>query len=165
MQKFNYNGNDYELKRTELTGGQVSNLVEESIKIYSNGGMLDGYSFNPVDMEINFYAGLFYLTIEGFDEIDNNEKFEELFSKGVHEYILKNVTNARLAYDLMWKTAKEVGNSVGSILNKINGFLENLPKQEKLDELMDKLPKEWASVKNEYDDIIGKRLPNTEEQE
>ena len=63
----------------------------------------------------------------------------------------------------MWKTANEVGNSVGTILNKIKGFLDNLPEQEKLDELIDKLPEEWKNVKNEYDNIIGKRLENNNE--
>lgn len=162
MKKIEYNEYKFELKRGALTAGQVSNLVEESIRIYMNGGMLDGYSFNPVDMEINFYAGLFYLTVEGF-EIDDNDKFEELFSNGVHNYILNDVCNAKLAYDLMWKTAKEVNSSVGYILNKIKNFLDNLPEQEKLDELADKLPEEWKSVKNEYDNIIGKKIKGDKE--
>lgn len=155
--KVNYNGYDFELKETALTGGQVGNLVTESIKIYTDGGLLEEYAFNPVDMEINFYAGLFYLTVNNYD-IDDKNRFEELFSHGIHKYILENVTNAKLAYDLMWKTAKEVSNSIGSILYKINSFLDNLPEAEDLDKLIDKLPEEWKTVKQEYDDIIGKRL-------
>ena len=155
MKKINYNGYDFELKREFLTGGQVTNLVTESIKIYKNGEFLEDYAFNPVDMEINFYAGLFYLTIEDYD-IDNSDKFEELFSKGIHTYLLSEITNAQLAYDLMWKTAKEIGNSVGAILDKINKFLDNMPEQENLNELMEKLPEEWKNVKEEYNNIIGK---------
>ena len=100
MGKVNYNGYDYTTKRDSLTGGQVSNLVSEAIKIYMGGGLIDDYAFNPVDMEINFYAGLFYLTIENY-EIDNNEQFEELFSHGVHENLLHDIKNAQLAYDLI----------------------------------------------------------------
>ncbi len=154
MGKVNYNGYGYTTKRDALTGGQVSNLVSEAIKIYMGGGLIDDYAFNPVDMEINFYAGLFYLTIENY-EIDNNEQFEELFSHGVHENLLHDIKNAQLAYDLMWKTANEVSNSIGSILYKIKRFLDNLPEQEDLNKLMEKLPEEWKEVKEKYDDIVG----------
>lgn len=147
---------DIILKKDYLTGGQVGNLVTEAIEIYKSGGLFDDYAFNPVDMEINFYAGLFYLLVENYD-IKDNEQFEKLFSKGVHKEILEKVTNAQLAYDLMWKTAKEVGNSIGSILYKINDFAGDLPDTNKMEDLMDKLPKEWTSVKNEYDNIIGKK--------
>jgi hypothetical protein len=152
---------DITLKKDYLTGGQVGNLVTEAVEIYKNGGLFEDYAFNPVDMEINFYAGLFYLLVENYD-IKDNEQFEKLFSKGIHKEILEKVENAQLAYDLMWKTAKEVGNSVGTILNKIKGFLDNLPEQEDLNKLVDKLPKEWEAVKNEYDDIIGRKIEDNE---
>ena len=113
-------------------------------------------------MEINFYAGLFYYTVEEYNDMEDNDEFEKLFSAGIHKELLEKVENAQLAYDLMWKTAKEVGNSVGIILNKIKGFLDNLPEQEDLNKLMDKLPEEWKTVKNEYDNIIGKRLEDNE---
>ena len=83
------------------------------------------------------------------------EQFEELFSHGVHENLLHDIKNAQLAYDLMWKTANEVSNSIGSILYKIKGFLDNLPEQEDLNKLMEKLPEEWKEVKEKYDDIVG----------
>ena len=75
-----------------------------------------------------------------------------------------HITGSRLrdARILANKTAKEVGNSVGIILNKIKGFLDNLPEQEDLNKLMDKLPKEWETVKNEYDSIIGKKIEDNE---
>lgn len=165
MTKIKYNGYDYETKRDFLTGGQVANLITEAIKIYIGGGMLEGYAFNPVDMEINFYAGLFYLTIEGYDDIKDNNKFEELFSHGVHKNLLKDIENAQLAYDLMWKTAKELSNSVGIILQKISKFLDKLPQGEDLNALVDKLPDEWKKVKEEYDNIIGKNIANNTEGE
>lgn len=151
-------------KKDYLTGGQVSNLVKEAVEIYKNGGLFSDYAFNPVDMEINFYAGLFYLLIDNYD-INNNEQFEELFTKGVHQEILKNVTNAQLAYDLMWKTAKEVGSSVGSILKKVDDFVKNLPDNDKMGELIEKLPKEWEDVKKNYDNIIGNKLPDKGDKE
>lgn len=152
------------LKQDYLTGGQVGNLVTEAIEIYKQGGLFKDYAFNPVDMEINFYAGLFYLLIEDY-KIDDNEQFEELFKKGVHKEILEKVTNAQLAYDLMWKTAREIGNSIGSILNKIDTFIGNLPENEKLDELMEKLPAEWQTVKKEYEEITGQDLSNKGDKE
>lgn len=155
---------DITLKQDYLTGGQVSNLVAEAVEIYKQGGLFEDYAFNPVDMEINFYAGLFYLLIEDY-KIDDNEQFEELFKKGVHKEILEKVTNAQLAYDLMWKTAKEIGNSIGSILNKIDTFIGNLPENEKLDELMEKLPAEWQTVKKEYKEITGQDLSNKGDKE
>lgn len=155
---------DITLKQDYLTGGQVGNLVTEAIEIYKQGGLFEDYAFNPVDMEINFYAGLFYLLIEDY-KIDDNEQFEELFKKGVHKEILEKVTNAQLAYDLMWKTAKEIGNSIGSILNKIDAFIGNLPENEKLDELMEKLPAEWQTVKKEYEEITGQDLSNKGDKE
>jgi hypothetical protein len=155
---------DITLKQDYLTGGQVGNLVTEAIEIYKQGGLFKDYAFNPVDMEINFYAGLFYLLIEDY-KIDDNEQFEELFKKGVHKEILEKVTNAQLAYDLMWKTAREIGNSIGSILNKIDTFIGNLPENEKLDELMEKLPAEWQTVKKEYEEITGQDLSNKGDKE
>lgn len=162
MEKIERNGVSVELKRNYLTAGQITNLISEVMKIYNNGGLLDNYAFNPVDMEMNFYAGLFYYTVEEYNDMEDNDEFEKLFSAGIHKELLEKVENAQLAYDLMWKSAKEVGNSIGMILNKIKGFLDNLPEQEDLNKLMDKLPKEWETVKNEYDNIIGKRLANNE---
>jgi len=162
MKEIKKNDLTVKLKRDYLTAGQVSNLVKQAVEIYKDGGLFEDYAFNPVDMEINFYAGLFYFVVEDYD-INDNDKLEELFGAGIHKELLDKVENAQLAYDLMWKTANEVGNSVGTILNKIKGFLDNLPEQEKLDELIDKLPKEWKNVKNEYDNIIGKRLENNNE--
>ena len=162
MKEIKKNDLTVKLKRDYLTAGQVSNLVKQAVEIYKDGGLFEDYAFNPVDMEINFYAGLFYFVVEDYD-INDNDKLEELFGAGIHKELLDKVENAQLAYDLMWKTANEVGNSVGTILNKIKGFLDNLPEQEKLDELIDKLPEEWKNVKNEYDNIIGKRLENNNE--
>lgn len=155
---------DITLKKDYLTGGQVGNLVTEAIEIYKNGGLFDDYAFNPVDMEINFYAGLFYLLVPDYN-IEDNEQFEELFSKGIHKKILEKVTNAQLAYDLMWKTAKEVGSSIGGILQKIDNFVKNLPDTNEMGELMEKLPKEWETVKNDYNNIIGDKLPKEGDKE
>lgn len=155
---------DITLKKDYLTGGQVGNLVTEAVEIYKNGGLFEDYAFNPVDMEINFYAGLFYLLIPNYN-IKDNEQFEELFSKGIHKEILEKVTNAQLAYDLMWKTAKEVGSSIGGILQKVDNFIKNLPDTNEMGDLMEKLPKEWETVKNDYNNIIGNKLPKEGDKE
>lgn len=162
MEEIKKNDLTVKLKRNYLTAGQVSNLVQQAVEIYKEGGLFEDYAFNPVDMEINFYAGLFYFVVEDYD-INDNDRLEELFSAGIHKELLDKIENAQLAYDLMWKTAKEVGNSIGTILNKIKNFLDNLPEQDKLDELVDKLPEEWKNIKDEYDNIIGKRLEDNNE--
>lgn len=162
MEEIKKNDLTVKLKRNYLTAGQVSNLVQQAVEIYKEGGLFEDYAFNPVDMEINFYAGLFYFVVEDYD-INDNDRLEELFSAGIHKELLNKIENAQLAYDLMWKTAKEVGNSIGTILNKIKNFLDNLPEQDKLDELVDKLPEEWKNIKDEYDNIIGKRLEDNNE--
>ena len=50
--------------------------------------LLDDYTFNPVDMEINFYAGLFYLVIEDY-EIDDMK----IYTKDGWCYIEFTLTN------------------------------------------------------------------------
>ena len=141
-------------KQNYLTASQISSLVYEVLEIYNNGGLMDGYAFNPVNMEMNFYAGLFYYLIDGF-EMDNEEMFDELFALGVHNRILEEVENAKLAHTLMWKSAKSMSNSLGKILAKVNEFIEKLPEAENYSELLDKLPEEWNKVKDEYKQIIN----------
>lgn len=59
MEKIERNGVTVELKSNHLTAGQIANLISEVLIIYKDGGLVEDYAFNPVDMEINFYAGLF----------------------------------------------------------------------------------------------------------
>lgn len=148
---------DVKFKKTYLTGAEVSTLVREAVNIYRQGGLYEDYDYNPIDMEINFYVGLFYYVIDNFD-IENEEQFEELFSSGVHEDILKEVKNAKLAYDLMWKLAKEISGSVNIISNKINNFIKNMPEMDEMQEVLKKLPEQWNSVKGEYDNIMNSKL-------
>lgn len=165
MEKVELNGYNFELKENYLTAAQVSTLVKEVINIYKDGEYFEDYQFNPIDMEINFYASLFYYLVDGYDT-DDNDKFEELFSHGVHRYLLDEIENAQLAYDLMWKTANEISNSLGILIRKVTQLLDNLPNEESLKELTDKLPDEWKTVKSEYDSIVGKKTDeNTKEGE
>lgn len=164
MEEIKKNGLTVKLKRDYLTAGQVSNLVEQAVSIYKEGGLFEDYAFNPVDMEINFYAGLFYFVVEDYDINDNN-RLEELFSAGVHKELLDKIENAQLAYDLMWKTAKEIGNSVGSILNRIKNFLDNLPEQEDLEKLAQSLPEDWKNITKEYNNIMNKNINNEGDKE
>ena len=148
---------DVKFKKTYLTGAEVSTLVREAVNIYRQGGLYEDYDYNPIDMEINFYVGLFYYVVDNFD-IESEEQFEELFSSGVHEDILKEVKNAKLAYDLMWKLAKEISGSVNIISNKINNFIKNMPEMDEMQEVLKKLPEQWNSVKGEYDNIMNSKL-------
>lgn len=148
------NGEELKLKRDFLTAGQISNLVKEALVIYSEGGLLDNYSFNPVDMEINFYAGLFYFVIEDYD-MNDGDKFEELFSLGVHKELLEKIQNAQIAYDLMWKSANEISNSLGILMNKLANIADVFASMD-LDEIKEKLPDDinnWQNIVTEYKEI------------
>lgn len=153
MREIEKNGVKVNIKREFLTGGQVGNLVSEAVKIYKEGGLFEDYAFNPVDMEINFYAGLFLLTIDNYN-IEDEGQFEKMFCAGIQTELLKSIENAQLAYDLMWKTANEIGNSVGSILFKIRELMGKIPEGEDLKQLMEKMPKEWQAVRDEFGEII-----------
>ena len=159
-------GNKITLKKDYLTNGEVNYIVGEVLKIYNQEGDIDGYSYSPLAMITNFYALLFSICIDGYD-IDNIEDYNKYYNIGTHYELLRIVTNADEAYHLMMSLSKQiisVENIVDKNLNKlINMVIERIPDAKTMNKMINKLPKEWQNVVNQYNEITGK--DNKEEDE
>ena len=159
-------GNKITLKKDYLTNGEVNYIVGEVLKIYNQEGDIDGYSYSPLAMITNFYALLFSICIDGYD-IDNIEDYNKYYNIGTHYELLRIVTNADEAYHLMMSLSKQiisVENIVDKNLNKlINMVIERIPDAKTMNKMVNKLPKDWQKVVNQYNEITGK--DNKEEDE
>ena len=147
------------LKQDYLTNGEVNYIVGEVLKIYNQEGDIDGYSYSPLAMITNFYALLFSICIDGYD-IDNIEDYNKYYNIGTHYELLRIVTNADEAYHLMMSLSKQiisVENIVDKNLNKlINMVIERIPDAKTMNKMVNKLPKDWQKVVNQYNEITGK---------
>ena len=154
------------LKQDYLTNGEVNYIVGEVLKIYNQEGDIDGYSYSPLAMITNFYALLFSICIDGYD-IDNIEDYNKYYNIGTHYELLRIVTNADEAYHLMMSLSKQiisVENIVDKNLNKlINMVAERIPDAKTMNKMVNKLPKDWQNIVNQYNEITGK--DNKEEDE
>ena len=152
-------GNKITLKKDYLTNGEVNYIVGEVLKIYNQEGDIDGYSYSPLAMITNFYALLFSICIDGYD-IDNIEDYNKYYNIGTHYELLRIVTNADEAYHLMMSLSKQiisVENVVDKNLNKhINMITEKIPDAKAMTKMVNKLPKDWQNVVNQYNEITGK---------
>ena len=152
-------GNKITLKKDYLTNGEVNYIVGEVLKIYNQEGDIDGYSYSPLAMITNFYALLFSICIDGYD-IDNIEDYNKYYNIGTHYELLRIVTNADEAYHLMMSLSKQiisVENIVDKNLNKlINMVIERIPDAKTMNKMVNKLPKDWQKVVNQYNEITGK---------
>ena len=147
------------LKKDYLTNGEVNYIVGEVLKIYDNSGDIEGYDYSPLTMITNFYALLFGFCIEGYN-IDSDEDYNKYYNIGAHYELLRIVTNADEAYHLMISLSKQiisVENIVDKNLNKlINMVIERIPDAKTMNKMVDKLPKDWQKVVNQYNEITGK---------
>ena len=147
------------LKKDYLTNGEVNYIVGEVLKIYDNSGDIEGYDYSPLTMITNFYALLFGFCIEGYN-IDSDEDYNKYYNIGTHYELLRIVTNADEAYHLMMSLSKQiisVENIVDKNLNKlINMVIERIPDAKTMNKMVDKLPKDWQKVVNQYNEITGK---------
>lgn len=147
------------LKKDYLTNGEVNYIVGEVLKIYDNSGDIEGYDYSPLTMITNFYALLFGFCIEGYN-IDSDEDYNKYYNIGAHYELLRIVTNADEAYHLMMSLSKQiisVENIVDKNLNKlINMVIERIPDAKTMNKMVDKLPKDWQKVVNQYNEITGK---------
>ena len=152
-------GNKITLKKDYLTNGEVNYIVGEVLKIYNQEGDIDGYSYSPLAMITNFYALLFSICIDGYN-IDNIEDYNKYYNIGTHYELLRIVTNADEAYHLMMSLSKQiisVENIVDKNLNKlINMVAERMPDAKTMNKMVNKLPKDWQKVVNQYNEITGK---------
>ena len=117
-------------------------------------------------MVTNFYALLFGFCIEGYD-IDSDEDYNKYYNIGTHYELLRVVTNADEAYHLMMSLSKQmisVENIIDKNLNKlVDTITEKIPDAKTMNKMINKLPKEWQNVVNQYNEITGK--DNKEEDE
>ena len=147
------------LKKDYLTNGEVNYIVGEVLKIYDNSGDIEGYDYSPLTMITNFYALLFGFCIEGYN-IDSDEDYNKYYNIGTHYELLRIVTNADEAYHLMMSLSKQiisVENIVDKNLNKlINMVIERIPDAKAMNKMVNKLPKDWQKVVNQYNEITGK---------
>lgn len=152
-------GNKITLKKDYLTNGEVNYIVSEVLKIYNDSGDIEGYDYNPLTMVTNFYALLFGFCIEGYD-IDSDEDYNKYYNIGTHYELLRVVTNADEAYHLMMSLSKQmisVENIIDKNLNKlINMITEKIPDAKTMNKMVNKLPKDWQKVVNQYNEITGK---------
>ena len=147
------------LKKDYLTNGEVNYIVGEVLKIYDNSGDIEGYDYSPLTMITNFYALLFGFCIEGYN-IDSDEDYNKYYNIGTHYELLRIVTNADEAYHLMMSLSKQII-SVESIVDKnlnklINMVVERIPDAQTMNKMVNKLPKDWQKVVNQYNEITGK---------
>ena len=147
------------LKKDYLTNGEVNYIVGEVLKIYDNSGDIEGYDYSPLTMITNFYALLFGFCIEGYN-IDSDEDYNKYYNIGTHYELLRIVTNADEAYHLMMSIYKQII-SVESIVDKnlnklINMVVERIPDAKTMNKMVNKLPKDWQKVVNQYNEITGK---------
>lgn len=143
---------DYKLKKDYISSSEIKNLIKQVMNIYVDGDLIDGYKYNPVDAEINFYAGLFYLTIEGYD-LEDNEMFNKLFNSGVQYELFDKVKNVDIAYDLLKDTMAEMNNPLNDLLN----VMKDIPSVEEINKELSELNKEWNNVSDGYKNIINSK--------
>ena len=76
--------------------------------------------------------------------------------------MLKSVTNADEAYHLVMSISKDMA-SLESIVNDginklLNIVTEKVPDAKAMSKMVNKLPKEWKKVVEDYNNITGKEL-------
>ena len=152
-------GNKITLKKDYLTNGEVNYIVSEVLKIYNNSDDIEGYDYSPLTMITTFYALLFGFCIEGYN-IDSDEDYNKYYNIGTHYELLRVVTNADEAYHLMMSLSKQITsfeNIMDKNLNKlINMVIERIPDAKAMNKMVNKLPKDWQKVVNQYNEITGK---------
>jgi len=151
-------GETIKLKKDYLSIDEVEASVGAAISAAVEKGDFDFYDFSPMSMKVSFYASLFYYCIEDFD-IENSEDFNKYYNLGVQTELLKAIKNAQDAYDMMMSIYQDMTNIQGTLLKGIDKIIkvleEKLPKEKELKKLLNKIPKEWGKVSEEYKEIIG----------
>lgn len=146
------------LKKDYLTNGEVNYIVETVLGLYRSDGDIDKYSFSPMTMITNFYSLLFEACIDGYNP-DNVDDYNKYYNIGTQYELLKVVTNADEAYHLMMSISKDmasleaiVDKGISKLLDIIN---KKIPDAKSMSKMMNKLPKEWKKVVEDYNNITG----------
>lgn len=158
--ELNIKGENIKLKKDYLTNGEVNYIVSEALQIYMDSGDISNYDYSPLSMITNFYAMLFELCIEDYD-MDKIDDYNKYYNLGVHYELLRVVTNAEEAYHLLISTSKDltsIENVIDKNIKRLMQLIEDkIPDSKAMTKLINKLPKEWQKVVNEYNDITGKQ--------
>ncbi|MGN0966350.1 MAG: hypothetical protein ACI4OP_01975 [Candidatus Coprovivens sp.] len=151
--------NKIALKKDYLTNGEVAQIVKIALGIYNQPEDIDGYDYSPISMITNFYALLFDFCIEDYD-LDKTEDYDKYYNMGAQYELLRVVTNADEAYHLMMSLSKQISsleNIIDKNLKNVVEMISNkLPDAKAMAKMVNKLPKEWQKVVNEYNEIVGK---------
>lgn len=152
-------GNKITLKKDYLTNGEVTQIVKIALGIYNQPEDIDGYDYSPISMITNFYALLFDFCIEDYD-LDKTEDYDKYYNMGAQYELLRVVTNADEAYHLMMSLSKQISSLENIIDKNLKNVVEmvsnKLPDAKAMAKMVNKLPKEWQKVVNEYNEIVGK---------
>jgi len=158
--ELNIKGEKIKLKKDYLTNGEVNYIVSEALNIFMEGDDIKDYDYSPLSMITNFYAMLFELCIEGYN-MDSIDDYNKYYNLGAHYELLRVVTNADEAYHLLMSLSKDlrsIENIIDKNIKKLLKMIEDkLPDSKAMTKLVNKLPKEWQRVVNDYNSITGKQ--------
>ena len=158
-------GTEVKLKKDYLTNAEVNYILSEVLNTYIKSGDIKDYDFSPLSMITAFYSLLFSICIEDY-EISNIDDYNKYYNIGAQYELLKNITNAEEAYHLMMLLSERLSDFNG-ILNKgINNLMDflssKIPDAKEMNKMVNKLPKEWQKVMNDYNNITNKNNINEE---
>ena len=125
-------------------------LVESYIDAYNNGiegieDKIEGLHKNPITAERVFNISLGNLCIEDFSD----ELHEQIFNKGIYNFLRENIYNAKEAYNLAKEVCKRVDSVDELAYNLFNKMIELIPSSIDIKELQDT----WDKVSKEYKNI------------
>lgn len=145
------------LKKDFLTNGEVNYIVSEVLKLYNETGDIKDYNFNPLTMIGNFYSLLFEACIEDYDN-SSIDDFNHYYSLGVQYKLLKVITNAREAYDLMIKISNQMSkldNTISVFLNRVLTILnDKMLSKDELETAFKDLPKELENALSDLKEVF-----------
>lgn len=156
-------GTEVKLKKDYLTNAEVNYILSEVLNTYIKSGDIEDYDFSPLSMITAFYSLLFSVCIEDY-EISNIDDYNKYYNIGTQYELLKNITNAEEAYHLMMLLSERLSDFNGILnkgINNLMNFLSSkIPDAKEMNKMVNKLPKEWQKVMNDYNNITNKNNIN-----
>lgn len=126
-------------------------LIASYINAYNDGfedirDDIKGLHKNPITAERVFNINLGNLCIENF----NDELHEQIFKKGIYNFLRENIYNAKEAYNLAKEVCKKVDSVDELAYNLFNKIIELIPSTVDIEKLQDA----WNTVSEEYKNIV-----------
>lgn len=149
MKEYNDKGIEFKYKEG-LDESDFIALVESYINAYNNGiegikDEIEGLHKNPITAERVFNINLGNLCIENFSD----ELHEQVFKKGIYNFLRENIYNVKEAYNLAKEICKRVDSIDELAYNLFNKMIELIPSDIDIKELQDA----WDKVSKEYKNI------------